>query len=410
MTSSRILRPAFCLLAMGYWLSSSAPQARAEDVPMKPNYEIAAYYFPNYHPDPRNAKWHGPGWTEWNLVKAATARFDGHQQPKVPAWGYEDESLPEVMERKIAAAADHGLTAFIFDWYWYEDGPYLERALEKGFLPARNADRLKFAVMWANHEWQDIHPAPRSRPYNTLAKGTVSPKAFREATNHIIKTYFRHPSYWRVNGGLYFSIYDLTSLIAGLGSVETTRAELDGFRARVREAGLGELNLNAVVWGITILPGEKKVEDINALLAQLGFDSVTSYTWVHHQGLTTFPKTSYTAIRDASVKDAERFLTKYNKLPYFPNVSMGWDPSPRTIQSDVYENLGYTMTPILDGNTPEAFKQALTQFKAVLERHPDAPKILTINAWNEWTEGSYLEPDMLTGMAYLDAIKEVFPK
>lgn len=375
---------------------------------MKQRYEIAAYYFPNYHSDPRNDRWHGPGWTEWDLVKAGTPRFEGHQQPKIPAWGYDDESTPQAMERRIAAAADHGLTAFIFDWYWYEDGPYLQGALDKGFLHAANADRLKFSLMWANHDWIDIHPALRNRPYNTLAKGAVSAKAFREATAHIIDVYFRHPSYWRVNGGLYFSIYDLTSLIAGLGGVENTRSELDAFRQRVRDAGLGEINLNAVVWGVTILPGEKKVDDINLLLTQLGFNSVTSYTWIHHQALPNFPTTSYETIREASLRDAERFLTKYNKLPYYPNVSMGWDPSPRTIQSDKYENLGYPYTPILEGNTPEAFRKALSEFKGLLDGRPEATKALTVNAWNEWTEGSYLEPDTIHGMAYLDAIKAVF--
>jgi hypothetical protein len=39
---------------------------------------------------------------------------------------------------------------------------------------------------------------------------------------------------------------------------------------------------------------------------------------------------------------------------------------------------------------------------------PPAQRILTINAWNEWTEGSYLEPDTEHGFAYLEAIKQVF--
>ena len=79
---------------------------------------VASYYFGNYHPgDPRNTKNKGPDWSEWELVKAAKPRFPGHQQPRVPLWGYGDESDPKVMEQKIAAAADHGIDAFIFDWY-----------------------------------------------------------------------------------------------------------------------------------------------------------------------------------------------------------------------------------------------------------------------------------------------------
>ena len=103
---------------------------------MPQDYTIACYYFPNYHVDPRNEAAHGPDWTEWELVKRAEPRFPGHRQPRVPAWGYEDESDPTVMARKIAAAADHGIDVFLFDWYHYDDGPFLERGLDKGFLGA----------------------------------------------------------------------------------------------------------------------------------------------------------------------------------------------------------------------------------------------------------------------------------
>ena len=32
---------------------------------------------------------------------------------------------------------------------------------------------------------------------------------------------------------------------------------------------------------------------------------------------------------------------------------------------------------------------------------------MVINAWNEWVEGSYLEPDMKWGYGYLEAVKRV---
>jgi len=371
------------------------------------DYQIAVYYFPQYHPDPRNDAWHGAGWTEWELVKRATPRFAGHQQPKVPLWGYLDESHPEVMERKIASAADHGITAFIYDWYWYEDGAFLNRCLEQGHLAARNADRLKFALMWANHNWIDIHPAKRSSPYQTLVRGAISLKAFSAATEHVIKTYFSHPSYWRVEGGLYFSVYELMTLVRGLGSVAETRKALDDFRARTRAAGWGELHLNAVVWGNQVLPGEETIVDVNDLLARLGFDSITSYVWVHHVPLASFPKTPYEQMAERSAGDWEHFTAGY-KLPYYPNVTMGWDSSPRTVQSDVFDNVGYPFTPVLSGNTPEAFRRSLLKARAFLDKGLTQPKILTINAWNEWTEGSYLEPDTVYGMGYLEAIRDVF--
>ena len=88
----------------------------AEAANAAPGITVASYYFGQYHPnDPRNEKVKGKGWSEWELIKAAKPRFPGHQQPKVPLWGYTDESDPQVMAHKIAAAADHGIHAFIFD-------------------------------------------------------------------------------------------------------------------------------------------------------------------------------------------------------------------------------------------------------------------------------------------------------
>ncbi|MFC3767947.1 glycoside hydrolase family 99-like domain-containing protein [Paenibacillus sp. GCM10012303] len=372
------------------------------------NIQVAAYYFPNYHPDPRNDQWHGKGWTEWELVRRATPRFEGHNQPKVPLWGYEDESDPLVMGKKIDAAASHGIDAFIFDWYWYEDGPYLQGALERGFLNAPNNDRMQFALMWANHDWLDIHPATRSRPYKTLAPGAVSRKAFREACEHMIRTYFAHPSYLRVDGKLYMSIYELMSLVAGFGSIGQMREALEQFRGMVREAGLGELHLNAVVWGVQILPGEKEVTNANEMLELLGFDSVASYVWIHHHKLEKFPETPYDEIREKA-KGTMETLSRQYRLPYYPNVTMGWDSSPRTIQSDRFDPLGYPYMAMLADNTPERFERALREAKAFLaNRSGPGESILTINAWNEWTEGSYLEPDTVNGMAYLEAVRNVF--
>ena len=77
---------------------------------MAKGYEIGVYYFPNWHPDARNEALHGKGWTEWDILKGARPHFPGHKQPKVPLWGYEDESKPEVMEKKIAAALEYGIS------------------------------------------------------------------------------------------------------------------------------------------------------------------------------------------------------------------------------------------------------------------------------------------------------------
>lgn len=368
---------------------------------------IAAYYFPNYHRDPRNAHWHGAGWTEWELVKVARSRFPGHVQPKIPAWGYQDESDPRIAALKIDAAANHGVDSFIFDWYWYEDGPYLEGALERGFLQASNLDRISFGLMWANHDWLDIHPMKYGTPPGTLASGVFSPAAFERATDHIAKTYFTSPSYWTLEGKAYFSIYELDKLLESLGGVENTKKALQRFDAKARQAGLGGIHLNAVVWKIPVLPGESTVSDPDGLLKELGFTSTTSYVWIHHDWPQSFPTAAYQEMAERASERWPRLASEHT-LPYFPNVTMGWDSSPRSCQSDTYDNLGYPFGFILEGNTPEAFEAALISAREYLETRPEKERILTLNAWNEWTEGSYLEPDTVHGFGYLEAIRRVF--
>lgn len=369
--------------------------------------QVASYYFGNYHPgDPRNEQNKGKGWSEWELVKAAKPRFPGHIQPNVPLWGYTDESDPKVMAQKIAAAADHGIDAFIFDWYYYNDGPFLDRPLDQGFLKAVNNSRIKFALMWANHDWHEIHPYKRGTEQKLLYPGVVTPENFDKICDLVIHRYFLHPSYWRIDGRPYFSFYELTKLLDNFGSVQATRAALDKFRAKAVAAGLPGLHLNAVVWGSPILPGERKPADAVKLVKDLGFDSVTSYVWIHHAQLPK-QQTDYNDVRDAYIQywnEAERKFA----VPYFPNVTMGWDPSPRANQDDKFGNFGYPFTNTIGGNTPERFKEALAMTKRRLLARPDGPRILNINCWNEWTEGSYLEPDQRNGMKYLEAVRDVF--
>jgi hypothetical protein len=378
---------------------------------MANNFEVAVYYFPNYHPsDARNQQLHGHGWSEWELVKRAEPRFPGHLQPRVPLWGYEDESDPAVMARKIDAAADHGISSFIFDWYWYNDGPFLERGLDNGFLGAPNNTRMKFALMWANHDWIDIHPARRREcAYNQhtlLYPGAFTPQTFEEATQNVIERYFKHPSYWCIDGAPYFSIYDLPMLVKSLGGVEATRLALANFRERTRAAGFPDLHLNQVLWNVGVLPGETEIREPGEMLPLLGFDSFTSYVWIHHVPLNTFPETDYNYVSEQYMQYWEQIGPRI-PLPYYPNATMGWDSSPRTQQTDIFTNAGYPFMPSLSDNTPENFQQSLQAIKTRLETN-GGPNIVTINAWNEWTEGSYLEPDIHYGMGYLEAIRNVF--
>ncbi len=358
---------------------------------------VVSYYFGNYHPgDPRNVKTKGGGWSEWELVKNAKPRFPGHQQPHVPLWGYQDESDPAVMANKINAAADHGISAFIFDWYYYNDGPFLDRPIDRGFLQATNNSRLKFAFMWANHDWHDMHPYHRGEPAKLLYPGRVTPETFSKICDHVIQDYFSRSNYWRIDGKPYFSIYEANTLVSCFDSVAATRAALDQFRAKAKAAGLPGLHLDGVDWGCN-----------NRQLAHdLALDSITSYVWIHHAGLPEMA-TDYNVARDQYFDFWAKAATNFG-VPFIPNVTMGWDPSPRADQSQTFDNSGYPFMHTIKNNTPENFRAALELAKQRLLAEPNGLRILNLNCWNEWTEGSYLEPDTVHGFQYLDAVKTVF--
>jgi hypothetical protein len=368
-------------------------------------HDIAVYYFPGYHFDQRYADWHGAGWTEWELVRRAEARFPGHEQPRIPVWGYESEDDPAAAERKIAAAVEHGVDAFLFDWYWYDGGPFLEGALDRGFLAAGDR-RLKFALMWANHDWMNIHPRKRGASPTILERGAVDAAEFVRATDHVIDRYLGDERYWTVGDGLYFSVYDLPTFIRGIGGLEAAAEALTGFRERVRSRLGRELHLNAVLVGNGILTTDRGVADPAAVLVRLGFDSATAYVALHHGDAAGDPGTDFAAFCSEAARNMRR-LAETLPVPFFPNVTVGWDASPRTVQSDVFEDLGaYPFSAILTDATPDAFGYQLTQALAWADELAPGGTVVTVNAWNEWTEGSYLEPDERHGFAFLEQIRD----
>ena len=85
-------------------------------------------------------------------------------------------------------------------------------------------------------------------------------------------------------------------------------------------------------------------------------------------------------------------------MPYFPHVSVGWDTNPR--------RNAYDPATIVE-RSPERFQAALESARQHVDQR-GLHKLITINAWNEWSEGSNLEPDERYGFKYLEAVKSVF--
>lgn len=96
-------------------------------------------------------------------------------------------------------------------------------------------------------------------------------------------------------------------------------------------------------------------------------------------------------------------LQSAQEVPHYPNVTVGWDSSPCTVQSETYDNRGYTWMAVLHDNTPEIFGDALKRAVEYERSSGHSTKLVTINAWDGWTEGSYLLPDTVHGLGYFEA-------
>lgn len=353
----------------------------------------AAIYFPSWHADSRRERRHGPGWSEWELVKAGRPRFRGHYQPIEPAWGHADESDPRVLRRSVEVAAAHGIDAFLWDWYWYEGEDFLNSPLNDTYLKLDDPP-TKFALMWANHDWRDAFPATVGRDLELIWPAAVDRTEFIRMTDLIIGRYLRHPAYWRIDGAAWFTIFQLGTLIDGLGGPLATRDALRDFRDRARAAGAGELHLNAMGGCPT---GPEGVD-----LVELGIDSLGPYNWLYllptEQGLSV----DYHGWRLAAETDWDK---QDHQCPvnYIPNVTMGWDSTSRVRQDQEFAVSSWPMLPAVVDNTPKEFGQACKDVVEFLNRR-GGPRVLTVNAWNEWTEGSYLEPDLRYGLAYLEEL------
>ena len=362
-------------------------------------YDIAAYVWPSYHPDDRAKIFWPEGIGEWQTVKSNKPKFEGHEQPRYPLWGYINEADPYVAEMEINAAADHGVNVFIFDWYWYDGMPFLEGHLNDGYLKARNNDRVKFYLMWANHDVDMLWDKRNAgKPNDALIwKGAVDRQEFEVICHRVIEKYFSHPSYYKIDGKPSFMIYDLNTLIQGLGGLKETKDALEWFRKETVKAGFKGLDLQLTLRGsgtnVTGIAGDN-LGSQSDVIKKLEFDGVSHYQFVHFTNIDR----DYNEIMEDVEKEWNKLDQEYD-IPYYAHVSVGWDNNPRfeMFRKGVVKN-----------NTPENFEKALRMAKKYADSHPNQAPLITINSWNEWTETSYLEPDDLYGYGYLEAVQRVF--
>lgn len=331
----------------------SLPKANyvPEPKPVRGKYDVGAYYF--------------PGWqsrSQWQPIE----RFPERK----PMLGWYREGDPEVADWQIKWAVEHGITYFAYDWYWTQGSRQLEHGLHQALFNARYKNLLKFCLLWANHN----------------APGTHSVEDSRAVSRYWITNYFQRPEYYRIDGKpvvILFSPYNYKNDMGVAGENEA----FEVMRAECRKAGLPGLYLVACVGNARQVEGEN-------------YDAITAYNWPGLGVAGNENQAPYASLVPA-YRDHWNQLLKEDSKPILLPLSGGWDSRPWHGDSSL----------VRYGRTPELFKKHLQDARSFLETHSSTPRVLPsilIEAWNEWGEGSYIEPHKEFGFGYLDAIREVF--
>lgn len=357
-------------------------------------YYVAAFIWPSCHNDSLGqAHLWADGEGEWEVIKKGNPRFEGHYQPKQPLWGYEHDDDPKVVERWIETALEHGVNTFIYDWYWYMDYPYLEGALNDGFLKAKNNEKMNFYIMWANHNvvknyWNYHRYGGDS---SLLFDATVNWDQFKTIVDRVINQYFKRPNYVKIDGCPVFSIFDMGRFLQSFGSIEEAAKAMEYFRNEVVKAGFKGLHIQESAGGGGFL-SQERIAHMRNYVEKLGVNSMAFYNMGGFD--CDYLKHGKNAI------EIRKQYDEVLPIPIFPTVSIGWDDTPRFPAKGENDVTRYN-------HSPQEFATFLQAAKEYVDVHPDQPPFIMINAWNEWVEGSYLLPDRKYGFGFLEAVKDV---
>ncbi len=349
--------------------------------------DVVAFYLPQFHPIRENDEWWGQGFTEWRNVVKARPLFPGHYQPHLPGeLGFYDLRLPEVREHQADLAHAHGISAFCYYHYWFAG----RRLLDRPFAEVLSSGRpdFPFLLCWANENW--------TRVWDGGARDVLMPQAYSDADDvaHFgwLATAFEDERYVRVDGKPVFLVYRASDLPDPRRTTETWRHEA----ARM---GLGELYLCRVEGFASeraVPPGEWGFDAGVAFVPDyqtLGRPLRRSVFWRGARTLGFTAKGYRQHVFDYDAVVAEMLARAAPAYPRLPCVTVGWDNSPRRREHAV----------IYRDATPESYERWLRTEAERLRARADVPRLLFVNAWNEWAEGSHLEPDARWGRAYLEA-------
>ena len=340
---------------------------------------LVAFYLPQFHTIPENDAWWGAGFTEWRNVARALPQFEGHAQPRLPAdLGWYDLRNRQVMRDQARIAADYGVGAFCFYFYWFGGKTLLELPLEQWL--ADESITLSFCLCWANENWSRRWDG---REHDILI-GQRHDSDDDLAFIAYVARYLRDPRYLRVDGKPLLLVYRP-------GLLPDAAATAGRWRRWCRDNGIGEIT-------IAYVQGFERPDP-----RQIGFDAAVEFppnlsSPTNLTGRQRLLNPDY----NGRVLDWRELAADYASRPMpahrlFPAVNCGWDNEPRRPgQGRTYLHA-----------SPRAYRDWLRQtVHARLANVPAHDRLVFINAWNEWAEGAVLEPDARLGHAWLQATRD----
>ncbi len=352
------------------------------ETPSVPRGRVIAFHLPQFHPIPENDAWWGKGFTEWTNVTRAQPLFEGHYQPRLPAdLGFYDLRLPEALQAQAELARSHGICGFCYHYYWFKGGKrLLERPVEQ-MLNSGKPD-FPFCVCWANENWTRRWDGQQSEVLMPQEHDAESDIAFL----HGVLPFFRDKRYIRVNGRPLLVIYRATLFPDLTGTVARWREEM-------RRHGEGPPYLVAA----------ESFDVSGEAVIRAGFDATCEFPphGSFECGLPRDKWPRFFAPFSGLLLDYERLVNHFlsRSQPGFrrlKTVTLDWDNTARKKAS----------ANIMVNFSLPAYQRWLSGAIGCSEQAaPPEERIVFINAWNEWAEGTYLEPDQLHGHAYLEATR-----
>ena len=351
------------------------PPPRADNAP-----RVLAFYLPQYHPFPENDQWWGKGFTEWTNVSKATPQFVGHYQPRLPGeLGFYDLRVPEVLQAQAKMARNAGVDAFCFHYYWFGGKRLLERPLDAFVADPEIA--LPFALCWANENWTRRWDGDES---DVLMAQAHSPEDDLALLDDLAR-YMASPRYVRVGGKPLLIVYRPDTL-------PDAAATLERWRKRAREQGIGELFVlctNAFGFSAWRDAGFDGLVEFPPHALQKGEITET----VERLNLDFAGRVyDYGAVVEGRIEALER----REEPRIYPGVMPSWDNEARKPGcGNIFHNA-----------TPQHFHDWVgAALDCTTRLAPPDERLVFVNAWNEWGEGTYLEPDRWFGHASAQALR-----